>query len=308
MILTFVVSAVLAGTTPQATLDSVITVAPASAVVREQTATEPTTDGTENGIADVAAAVETGPTISADSAPGQQAPAGSPAPPEEKKPPTPPHTGVHALFDGYVQDLKHLPSIENMYITLVGGAGAMAIHPADQTFNVHLRSHYDLVNTLYAPAKYYGGTPVQVGLSVGTFAFGRIFNEPKVSHLGMDLIRAQLLAETMIEPLKFSTHRLRPDGSNYQSFPAGHSAATFAAATILERHLGWKRSALAYVIAAYVATSRLHDNVHWASDVVFGSATGIVAGRTVTQHGRNYWTLAPVNVPGGVALVVTRAR
>jgi membrane-associated phospholipid phosphatase len=73
---------------------------------------------------------------------------------------------------------------------------------------------------------------------------------------------------------------------------------------VLERHLGWKKAALAYVIAAYVATSRLHDNVHYASDVVFGSAVGVIAGQTVTRHGPNAWTFVPMNVPGrGVALL-----
>jgi PAP2 superfamily len=226
---------------------------------------------------------------------------------EAKKPPTPPHAGIRALFSGYIEDVKHLPAVENMYLTLIGGAGAIAVHPFDQTLNAHLRSHYTLVNDIWAPAKYYGDTPEQVGLSLGTYAFGRVFDRPKVSHLGMDLIRAQLVAETLVEPLKFTTHRLRPDGSNYQSFPSGHAAVTFAAATVLERHLGWKRSALAYAIAAYVATSRLHDNVHYVSDVTFGALVGTIAGRTVTQHGRNYWTFTPVNIPGGgVATVAAR--
>jgi PAP2 superfamily len=224
---------------------------------------------------------------------------------EEKQPS--PDTGIRALFSGYIEDVKHLAAIENMYLALIGGAGAIAVHPFDQTLNAQLRSHYTLVNDIWAPAKYYGDTPEQVGLSLGTYAFGRLLDQPKVSHLGMDLFRAQLVAETLVEPLKFATHRLRPDGSNYQSFPSGHAAGTFAAATVLQRHLGWKRSAFAYVIAAYVATSRLHDNVHYVSDVTFGAAVGTIAGRTVTQHGRNYWTLTPVNVPGGgVAIVAAR--
>jgi len=231
-------------------------------------------------------------------------PPDSQTPAEEKKPPTPPHAGLRALFSGYIEDVKHLPTVENMYLTLIGGAGAIAVHPFDPTLNAHLRSHDPLVNDMWAPAKYYGDTPEQVGLSLGIYAFGRLFDQPKVSHLGMDLIRAQLVAETLVEPLKFATHRLRPDGSNDQSFPSGHAAATFAAATVLERHLGWKRSALAYVIAAYVATSRLHDNVHYASDVIFGTAMGTIAGRTVTRHGRHDWTFSPANAPGGGAAIV----
>ena len=231
---------------------------------------------------------------------------------EEKKPPTPPHTGIRALLDGLRLDITHIPSKPNLYIALAGGAGALVAHPFDQDFNVHLRSHYEIVNDIYAPAKYYGDTPEQIGLSLGTYAWGRIFDQPKVSHMGMDLLRAQALSEILVEPIKFATHRQRPDGSNYQSFPSGHSAVTFAAATVIERHLGWKKAALAYVIAAYVASSRLHDNRHYLSDVVFGAAMGTIAGRTVTEHGRETWTstwrVVPTIVPGGTAIMLTRVQ
>lgn len=225
-----------------------------------------------------------------------------------EKPPTPPHTGIHALLDGLRLDITNLPSRPNLYIALIGGGAAVAVHPLDHTLNVRLNSHYDLVNDVFAPAKYYGNTPEQVALSLGTYAFGRVFNKPKVSHLGMDLLRAQAITELLVQPLKFATHRERPDGSNFQSFPSGHAAATFAAATVIERHLGWKGAAIGYGIASYVAASRLHDNVHNVSDVVFGAAVGVIAGRTVTEHGREIWTLTPAFVPGGVAIVVMRTR
>jgi membrane-associated phospholipid phosphatase len=227
---------------------------------------------------------------------------------EAKKPATPPHTGIRALASGLLDDVKHLPATDNLYLVLLGGGLAAAAHPFDQTFNVHLRSHYALVNGMFWPAKYYGDTPEQVALSLATYAYGRIYDEPKVSHLGMDLLRAQIITEALIQPIKFATRRQRPDKSNYQSFPSGHSAVTFAGATVLERHLGWKKAALAYVVATYVAMSRLHDNVHYLSDVAFGAAVGTIAGRTVTQHGPANWTLMPVNVPGGVAVVASRTH
>jgi membrane-associated phospholipid phosphatase len=225
---------------------------------------------------------------------------------EEKKPPTPPHTGIRALFRNLGEDFKHLPAKDNVYLALIGGGLAAAVHPADPSFNVHLRSHYTLVNNIYKPAKYLGDTPMQVALSVGTYSYGRLFDAPKASHLGMDLLRAQILTEALVQPLKFATHRQRPDLSNHQSFPSGHAAITFAAATVIERHLGWRRSLLGYALASYVASSRLHDNRHYLSDVVFGAAVGTIAGRTVTQHGRDIWTLTPVNVPGGVAILASR--
>jgi len=130
-----------------------------------------------------------------------------------------------------------------------------------------------------------------------------------VSHLGMDLIQAQLITEAMVEPIKLAVHRARPDGSNNQSFPSGHAAVTFASATVIERHLGWKKSILGYAIASYVAMSRLHDNRHYLSDVVFGAAVGSIAGRTVVHHGADYWAMTPVALPGGgMAVYVTKVQ
>jgi membrane-associated phospholipid phosphatase len=251
-------------------------------------------------------------TVTSADAPDTDPPSGNgteqepPGDTQSKKPATPPHTGIRALLDGLRLDIKNLPSRPNLYIALIGGGAALGVHPLDQSFNVHLQSHYTLVNDIFAPAKYYGDTPEQVALSVGTYAVGRIFDLPKASHLGMDLLRAQAVSELLVEPLKFATHRERPDGSNYQSFPSGHAAATFAAATVIERHLGWKKAILGYGIASYVAASRLHDNVHYLSDVVFGAAVGTISGRTVTEHGRETWTLTPAFVPGGGAVLLTR--
>jgi len=228
---------------------------------------------------------------------------------EAKEPPTPPHTGIRALMENLVEDVKHLPAKQNLYLTAIGAGLAASVHPADQDFNARLRSHYDGVNKAFAPGKYLGNTPEQVALSLGTYAFGRIFDQPKVSHLGMDLLQAQILTEALVQPLKFATQRTRPDNSNRHSFPSGHAAITFASATVIERHLGWRKSILGYTIASYVAASRLHDNRHYLSDVVFGAAVGAIAGRTVVHHASDYWAFTPVALPeGGVALMVTRTR
>ncbi len=225
---------------------------------------------------------------------------------EQKEPPTPPHTGIRALFGNLVEDVKHLPAKQNLYLIGIGGGLAAVAHPADQTFNVRLRSHYDGVNRAFAPAKYFGNTPEQVALSLGTYAYGRIFAQPKTSHLGMDLLQAQILTEMLVQPVKFAARRERPDQSNRHSFPSGHAAVTFAGATVLERHVGWRRSLIGYGVASYVAASRLHDNRHYLSDVVFGAAVGSIAGRTVVHHASDYWALTPVRVPGGVAILASR--
>jgi hypothetical protein len=223
-------------------------------------------------------------------------------------PPTPEHTGLLALFHNVIEDVTKLPSMPNLEIAAVGGGLALAVHPADPTFNAKLSGHWD---AFFAPGKYIGGTAEQVAASIGIFAYGRLMDQPKVAHLGNDLLQAQILSEIIVEPLKLATQRLRPYQTDHCgfncSFPSGHASVTFADATVILRHLGWKYSVAGYAIAAYVAASRLHDNDHWLSDVVFGSATGTIAGRTVVHHARDYWAFTPAPLPGGgVAIFVSR--
>ncbi len=80
---------------------------------------------------------------------------------------------------------------------------------------------------------------------------------------------------------------------------------TFAAATVLQQHLGYRAAIPTYTVASYVAISRLHDNRHYASDVAFGAALGIVVGRSVTFHGRNFYA-SPMWLPdgGGIQLAL----
>ena len=79
-----------------------------------------------------------------------------------------------------------------------------------------------------------------------------------------------------------------------------------AFATALERHLNWKFFVPAYAAATYVAMSRLHDNVHFASDVAAGAAVGIIAGRTVTRTGHPAYPVQVTSVPAGFAIVYVR--
>ena len=126
---------------------------------------------------------------------------------EAKEPPTPEHTGIRALFGDLGKDIRHLPAMQNIYIAAIGGGLAAAAHPADQSFNAKVLSHYDGVNTFFAPGKYLGDTPVQIALSLGTYAVGRMRDQPKAAHLGMDLLQAQILTEILVEPLKFAVGR-----------------------------------------------------------------------------------------------------
>ena len=239
------------------------------------------------------------------------APVAAPEQPDEAQSTSaerPSRGGVHALFRDIAHDFTHLASGPNLFLAAAGGATSLAVHPFDPSLNAHLRSHREAVNDIFAPARYYGDTPEQMGISLATCVVGRLTDRPKVVQFGVELFRAQIVDGALTESLKLSVRRLRPDGSNRHSFPSGHTSVTFAAATLVERRLGWKPGLIAYAVASYVAASRLHDNVHYLSDVVFGAAVGAIAGRTVARDGGNGWTIGPTAVPGGLMIVAARTR
>ena len=230
-----------------------------------------------------------------------------PIPPKSSEMPTNPRRSPWKLFKDIVKDFKHLPSKDTVYWLGSTGAIALALHPLDDDMNKRLSGSQGLSN-FFEPGKIIGYGFVQIGTAVVTYTWGKVGKQPRVVHLGTDLLRAQAVSQGLTYALKYTTRRERPDGTGGYSFPSGHASVTFASATVLQRHLGWRASLPVYTVATYVAASRLHENRHFLSDVVFGAGIGIVAGRTVTLHGRNSWAVAPAAVPGGVEIVVAKVR
>ena len=88
------------------------------------------------------------------------------------------------------------------------------------------------------------------------------------------------LKEWIMRPRPFVTHpelTALLDPGDQWSFPSGHTLSSFAAATALcffHRKFG----ALAYVLAALIAFSRLYASVHYPTDVLAGLLIGILCG------------------------------
>ena len=226
--------------------------------------------------------------VSASAQPAQQ-----PTAPDN---PANPRRPIWHLFTDIGSDFAHLPSKDTVLWLSVGSGLALAAHAVDDDVNAHLVGA-NWVHETFEPGRVIGYAAVQFGGAALTYAYGRLDKRPKIVHIGVDLLRAQIVAQGLTLGLKYATQRERPDHSNNHSFPSGHASVTFASATVLQRHFGW-RGAVAYTAASYVAASRLHENRHFLSDVVFGAAIGTVAGRTVTRHGRDSWGIDVAPVPG----------
>jgi PAP2 superfamily protein len=210
------------------------------------------------------------------------------------------------LFTRTLGDFKQLPTLGNLEVLGLGGIAAIATHPADSRSSRALADSSTLHEPFEAGA-FLGGTPFQLGAAFATYGLGRAFHNSRIARAGADLVQAELIAETLTMGIKQASRRARPEGSGY-SFPSGHTTVSFASATVLQRHFGWKIGIPAYAIATYVGTSRIQNRRHYLSDVAFGAALGTVAGRTVMlnrRHGVGL-SLAPVNGGGAVMVGIRR--
>jgi len=236
---------------------------------------------------------------------------------EPKKKDAPPpraHTGWSTLLKDSASDFVAFPKRKSTWTLLaLGGAAALATHPADNYVETHIVGNSTAEN-VFRLGKWVGSAEVQVGSAVGLWVVGRYVVAPaadgsrtnKYSEVGFDLIRAQILSQALVHGVKYSVRRDRPTGECC-AFPSGHAATAFAAASVLERHFGYRASWPALAAATYVATSRLVDNRHFLSDVMFGAGLGTASGWTVVgTRGRNRYTLQPVPTRGGMMLALTR--
>ena len=242
---------------------------------------------------------------------------------QQPTPPTPPGSGEQvaageeghketrsffsALFHNLGDDIKHIPRKNTLFWVAGGGAAALLIHPEDNKLNRRLRGSGPF-DTVVRPGKYIGALPFLLGSSTTTYIVGRASGKKRVQHIGLDLIEGTILAEGITRGIKEIVRRERPlreDNTRASgfAFPSGHAAGTFAAATIFQQHLGWKAAIPTYAVASLVAVSRMHDERHFASDVVAGATEGIIIGRSVTWHGRNFYA-SPMLLPHGGGVIV----
>jgi membrane-associated phospholipid phosphatase len=208
------------------------------------------------------------------------------------------------LFTSAVTDVTKLPTRATFLWIGVGAAATLVAHTGDAAVTGSFTGSRRMQET-FESGSTIGGMQVQLGSALATYAIGRATGSPRVALVGADLFRAQVLSQIMTQTIKFAAQRTRPDGTSL-SFPSGHTSATFASATVLQRHFGWKAGVPAYALATYVATSRIEEHRHYLSDVAFGAVLGIVAGRTVTVgRGDARFAVAPVATSGGGAVNFT---
>ncbi|RMG14675.1 MAG: phosphatase PAP2 family protein [Deltaproteobacteria bacterium] len=124
-----------------------------------------------------------------------------------------------------------------------------------------------------SPPLILGGTALTIA-GLALFADDASDSARQWKHLEIFAV-SQAVTSGLTDLLKVATWRERPDGGNHLSFPSGHTSSAFAWATFVWRRYGWQWGLPAYVFAAFVGFSRIHDDRHWLSDVLAGALLGV---------------------------------
>ncbi len=182
------------------------------------------------------------------------------------------------------------------------------VHSARQSYIPNFRYHYD---------DYLQYAPMAMQVSMGALGVkGR--SQSRLHLLTADAF-ATLVAASLVNGVKYSAQRLRPDGSAHNSFPSGHTATAFLGAELFDLEYGERYpylSAIAYTAAVTTGYSRVLNNKHWASDVFAGAGVGILSahvgywlsdllfhGRAIKQYDVPDWEeLKPVSLTYGMGM------
>ena len=181
---------------------------------------------------------------------------------------------------------------------------ALASAPWD---HAGVNNGFNIPTAVFQSGNVIGNFVFQAGAGLATYGVGKAIGNKKVAYAGRDIVRAQLLSQGLVQTVKYTVRRDRPDHSNNKSFPSGHAASSFATATVLQRYYGWKIGAPAYAIGSYVALARMAWNRHHVTDVVMGAGFGIASARTVTMSmAKSKFNLGVQPQVGGASLNFTK--
>jgi membrane-associated phospholipid phosphatase len=150
-------------------------------------------------------------------------------------------------------------------------------------------------------------------------AAGYALRRPVLKRAGWETLVAHLVAGGLNTVLKHLVGRGRPKfmhgnhsefvpfgGSGWDSFPSGHSMATFAVATVLAVRFPKVRW-LVILIALAVSLSRLFRASHFLTDIVAGAVLGVLVGAVVAHpwnDRRAAFTSALIGVTPPLALLL----
>ncbi|GAB3308630.1 phosphatase PAP2 family protein [Hymenobacter tenuis] len=138
-------------------------------------------------------------------------------------------------------------------------------------------------------------------LELGAVLFSGVESHNDRLNMGLVVLKSELIMLSTTYAVKFLSRETRPDGSDNLSFPSGHTAQAFLAASIVHTEFRDKSQWYgvgAYTLATSVAALRMINSKHWQSDVIAGAGFGILSAHLGYLTHRNRWGRQPRTAAG----------
>ena len=236
-----------------------------------------------------------------------QAPIATPSP----TPPTQP-TLEHEFFKNILRDQKaiwtspfHLERGDAKWI-IPGSIGTMALVTTDRITGDEI-AEFDGPKTASRVISNAGSIYGIAGAAGSFYFIGRAKGNARARETGLLMAEAAVDTVLVVAALKGITQRERPDAGAERSefldgggsFPSGHSAQAWAAATIIANEYHRRPVQIAaYGIATAVSVARFTGGNHYLSDVLVGSAIGFGIGQYVYRaHHRTSTNITDLDDP-----------
>lgn len=129
-----------------------------------------------------------------------------------------------------------------------------------------------------------GDIRYQAPVLLGLYGYSTWSQNEELHDVMSSLLSASTLTGLSTSALKLITNTDRPSETlmnGEYGFPSYHTSSTFAIAAVLDEYYGCKVGLPAYLLAGAVGLSRLDEQDHDLSDVVFGGTLGFVIGKAV---------------------------
>lgn len=187
-----------------------------------------------------------------------------------------------------------LNNTELITLAAATSLGVVAFNHDQEIMDVIQKHKSETTRTVADVGNLFGG-PGFLPIAAGSYFLGVYLKDNRLKQVGLFIVGSSLAQSIVTESVKRTFGRERPikgDGPysffnpGNKSFYSGHTAEAFTIATVIAELykddypvVPW----VAYGFATVTAYARMHDQAHWASDVIIGA----VAGHLITKLAMN---------------------
>ena len=205
-----------------------------------------------------------------------------------------------AVGDGLLSPF-HWKNDDVLVLALVAGAGVFVSLLDEDIRNWAQERKTPSSEHVFRAVTRFGDGGSLCAFMAGLYAVGGVTGQRGVRKTALMCFESFLVSSAFSTILKYSIGRARPEAnegrysfhpfsrrSSFTSLPSGHSSAIWSVATVIaDRTDCFLVDVICYGTAALTSLSRIHEDKHWGSDVLIGSALGYFTAKKICSLNRN---------------------